>query len=141
MNTQIKDNIIEKIKAREISYADISEEFKLDRDILKEALLVDGKNITLADSSFSSDKEIILTALKSYEHVIDFMDKKFLNDEEVVLSLIRHYEGYLDMASLRIYKLCIKSDPVKVLTSIVQTEKLHNELNLQDSSITRKFKV
>lgn len=141
MSTKIKDNLIEKIKVGELSYADISEDFKLDRDILKEALLVDGKNITYADSSFSNDKEIILTALKSYEHVIDFMNKKFLDDEEVILSLMRHYEGYLDMASLRIYKLCMAGDPINVLSNIVEKDKLTEELKVNNSSISRKIKV
>lgn len=141
MDTQINDNLIEKIKVGELCYADISEEFKLDRNILKEALLVDGKNIIHADSSFSNDKEIILTALKSYEHVIDFMNKKFLDDEEVVLSLMRHYEGYLDMASLRIYKLCMAGDPINVLSAVVAKNNLSEHLEVNKNTTVRKLKV
>lgn len=141
MNTQINDGLIEKIKVGELCYADISEEFKLDRNILKEALLVDGKNITFADSSFSNDKEIILTALKSYEHVIDFMNKKFLDDEEVVLSLLKHYEGYLDMASLRIYKLCMAGDPINVLSAVVAKNNLSEDLEVNKNTTIRKLKV
>lgn len=136
-----KIKLLNEIASGNCLYKDLPTELKEDRELLIEALKHDGSNIQYASSSFSSDKEVILASLKTYEHVYDFMNKKFLDDEEVVLSMIKHYEGYLDLASLRIYKMCIKSDPIKVLTSIVGAQNLSLQLENSEAKISKKFKV
>lgn len=130
----------EDIKNKLTDFKTISEDLRSNKGVVLVALDVDPKNISYASGSIFSDKDVILKSLNQSELVIDLMSPKFFDDEEVMLVALQKYSGYLELASMRIYKMCINSDPIKVLSSIVEHNKLQEELK-GNEIIPKKLKI
>lgn len=111
-------------------FDDLDEEHRLDVDMCLSALDFNQDNLEKIDGSLFSKKEFVLKAISKNELVISKMDTSFFDDEEIMLEAFKNYSGYLELASMRIYKMCVNKDAVKVLSSIVNYEKINSELSV-----------
>lgn len=135
-----KQIILDRLISSEIEFKNLPKVYRSDRDIVCAAVGLNGNNIQYVQMPLCNDKEIILKALETSENVCSYMDFKFFDDEDVVLALLKHSECYLDMASIRIYKMCINKDPIKVLSSVIESRNLEHELNTNKTTV-KKIKI
>ena len=84
---------LEIVKSSAYELANLSAEFKKDKEIVLEAVKLEGIVIEFADDSLKQDKEIVLEAVKSNGGAIQFADDNLKNDKEVVLEAIKN-DGY-----------------------------------------------
>lgn len=140
----MKEKILFNIQKGVTKFDDLDEDLRLDVDICLSALDFNPEYIEKIDDSLFLNKIFVLKAIPKNELVISKMDTSFFDDEEVMLEAFKNYSGYLELASMRIYKMCVNKDAVKVLSSIVNYEKINSELSvLNDLSgkTTKKNKI
>tara|TARA_B110000285_G_scaffold196069_1_gene226795 strand:- start:2787 stop:4286 length:1500 start_codon:yes stop_codon:yes gene_type:complete len=83
-----------------LEWADIK--FKIDRNVVLNAVKVNGLNLKSADSQFYTDREIIYHGIEDVGFMLDNLPHKFKDDEELVLRAISKFPSSIQYASDRI---------------------------------------
>ena len=98
-----------------ISYSDVVENLKKDKEIVLIAVKENGINLEYADESLKKDREIVLAAVKNAGHALEYANESLKKDREIVLAAVKNFGTSLSFADES-----LKKDKVIVLAAVKQ---------------------
>ncbi|MBC7473917.1 MAG: DUF4116 domain-containing protein [Candidatus Sericytochromatia bacterium] len=121
------------------AYEYLSKELKADKDVALAAMKAEGMNLSHSSLELQDDKDVVLMAVHHFADNLVAASDRLKNDKEVVLAAVIKSPSAIRFASAEINSIVFRRDPVEVLTSHVNSEKLHEKLeNKLFTSILKK---
>ncbi len=115
----------------------------LTEEQIKKALLKikeDPHNYKKLPIEYRLNKEITIAAVRAHGWNLAYASLELKNDRQVVLEAVKKNGNELQYASEEIKNLCKQQNPIKILESILLSEKLSSELSVQKPT-NNKMKV
>ena len=144
LSEELKDDkevVIKNVQKDGISLVFASERLKNDRDVVAEAIKENPESIKYGGPDIINNKEIFLEILKKDGWLIRYASPDLKNDKEVILAALKKSEFALDHASSEIRDLCGNQDPIDVLTSVLEFDKMKKEITTKTSLKYKKTKI
>ena len=88
-----------------ISYSDVVENLKKDKEIVLIAVKENGIHLEYADESLKKDREIVLAAVKNFGTSLSFADESLKKDKVIVLAAVKQDAYAMNFANdIRFFK-------------------------------------
>jgi hypothetical protein len=99
-----KQEIINKIKQRKISFRDISKKYRTDKDVVIAAVANSGQALQYTSEKLRNDKDVVLEAVKNDGTALKYTSDNLLNDKDFIMTVSKIVDFRIEYLPIHLMK-------------------------------------